>query len=240
MKESKENATQGVLFICLVPLTLTSKRKMGPLSTNRTRNLSKLKALSPVTDTAHHIDERTGNVQESSGLSKQAWDRHSASQALQNLMPCPKSEVFPPRRARKWNSSSYECAFQKRYYTVLWFSSHKQKKIKNLQNLSLKKWKDSFVSILHLYAFLAPCVLFVLFWKKGGSISFSFVGGKPPQAKEFTRYLNWYPHLNYIKPCKSFHNATWKCMLKAYANICRAVGFAHLKQNIMALTAGHV
>lgn len=115
-----------------------------------------------------------------------------------------------------------------------------KKKIKNLQNLSLKKWKDSFVSILHLYAFLAPCVLFVLFWKKGGSISFSFVGGKPPQAKEFTRYLNWYPHLNYIKPCKSFHNATWKCMLKAYANICRAVGFAHLKQNIMALTAGHV
>lgn len=111
---------------------------------------------------------------------------------------------------------------------------------KNLQNLSLKKWKEFFVSILHLYAFLASHVLFVLFWKKGGSISFSFVGGKPPQAKGFTGYLNWYPHLNYIKSCKSFYNATWKCMLKAYANIRRAVVFTHLKQNIMALTAGHV
>lgn len=57
--------------------------------------------------------------------------------------------------------------------------------------------------------------------KVSTGFSFSFVRRKSPQVEGFTGYLNWYPHCGYIKLCKSFHNATGKCILTAHANICR-------------------
>lgn len=72
------------------------------------------------------------------------------------------------------------------------------------------------------------------------SVSLSLVRIKSPHVEVFTGYLNWYPHCGYIKLCKSFHNATWKCILKAYANICRVLDFTHLKKHIIFLTVGHI
>lgn len=72
------------------------------------------------------------------------------------------------------------------------------------------------------------------------SFCFSFVRRKSPQVEGFTGYLNWYPHRDYIKLCKSFHNATWKCILKAHANICRVLYFTQLKKHVILLTVGHI
>lgn len=76
--------------------------------------------------------------------------------------------------------------------------------------------------------------------KVSTSFSFSFVRRKSPQVEGFTGYLNWYPHCGYIKLCKSFYNATGKCILIAHANICRVLDFTHLKKCIISLTVGHI
>lgn len=49
LDEGKQSAAQGVLSRCLVPLTLIPKRKIGLLSINRTRHLSK-----PESSISHH------------------------------------------------------------------------------------------------------------------------------------------------------------------------------------------